>query len=227
MWGKNLLLNIRSTLCKNQRGETLPDTGIRYIACVPPFCVEGVSSSAPHSYQEKPNETSLQDYEPQKTSEFQCQSQHLDMTTQLPSIYSGIGVGVYQGEAVVFLQMAIGETRWTVSKLRFEDLALFQTSIQSEISLLLCLLRLNNIQPDLVKSGLQTKDGIELMRSLCPLADNLSKLLRGEEDGDNPAIPKRRVRQRQQSRYPPICSECPICSTSYTAKSSTKRGRGQ
>lgn len=51
-----------------------------------------------------------------------------DRNPQLPAIYSGIGVGVYQGEIVTFRQMAVGEKRWVVSKLQPEDLSLLSPS---------------------------------------------------------------------------------------------------
>lgn len=222
MWVKNLLLKATNLLYNNQRGEIKHEREIRRIPLVPPFYVEGLSSSALHSCQAESNEVSPQDCVPQKTSSCQRHVQQPDTTAQLPAIYSGIGLGVYQGEAVVFLQMAVGERRWTVSKLRFEDLALFPYSILSEVCLLLCLLRLNNIQSDLVKNGLQTKGGIELMRSLCPLAGNLDKLLASEADGSNPALLGQRECQRQQSQCLPICSICPIYLESCKSQLNTK-----
>ena len=139
-------------------------------------------------------------------------SQHVgqpyDKKQQLPSIYSGIGLGVYQGEAVVFLQMAVGEKRWIVSKLQFEDLALLPSLIQSEVSLLLCLLRLNKTQSDLLKQGLQTKGGIELMKCYCPKVDNAHKSPLNEEDENNLSI----VRKTEFPLLQKQChQECLIC----------------
>ena len=131
---------------------------------------------------------------------FQTQKECYDRPAQLPAIYSRIGLGVCQGEVVVFLQMAVGERRWTVSRLRSENLAQLPDSILSDLYLAQCFLRLFRTQSDLVMTGLQTKGAIELMKSLCPLADNLDKLLTSEEGGNSPLIGETLGFQRQQSR---------------------------
>ncbi len=193
---RKLIQKITNLLHKNQRGGTERGMELKAAPYVLRYCGEGLSLLSPPSYQANANVPSLQDYVPQKSLESHNENQQLDKITQLPSIYSGIGLGVYQGEVVVFLQMAIGEKCWLVSKLRFEDLSLFPLSIQSQICLLLCLLRLNNRQSDLVKMGLQTKGGIELMRSYCPQADNLDKLLSGTMVYNNPEVAIQQEHQR-------------------------------
>ena len=159
---------------------------------------------------------------PQNEQESQIQEKHLDKLQRLPSIYSGIGVGVYQGEVVTFRLMAIGERRWVVSKLRFEDLSQLPDSIVSEVSLTLCLLRLHRIQSELVKNGLQTRGGIELMKSYCPLVGSLDKLLVGEADGNNLAIPIQLENQQRQSQCPLVCSKVQKCQVPFTPQSNTK-----
>lgn len=122
----------------------------------------------------------------------QTQKRYQDSPPQLPSIYSGIGLGVYQGEIVVFRQMAVGERHWVMSKLRFEDLSQLPDSMLSDVYLSSCFLRLSRTQSDLVRKGLQTKDAMRLMKSLCPLADCLDKLLLGEyDDGNLAPVPKK------------------------------------
>jgi hypothetical protein len=123
-------------------------------------------------------------------------------TPRLPAIYSGIGLGVYQGEAVVFLQMAIGERRWTASKLRFEDLAQLPDSVLSDVFLTSCFLRLHRIRPDLVKTGLQKRDALQLMKSLCPLVDNLDML---QVDGDAVGNPLLEYKTGRGKRCPLRC----------------------
>jgi len=137
----------------------------------------------------------------------QCVDQRIrDKTTQLAPIYSGIGLGVYQGEAVVFLQMAVGEKRWLVSRLRFADLTLFPSSVQQDVALLSCLLYLGGTQSDLVKTGLQTQDGIELMRTHCPLvrSDNKSRTYAAE--GNVNADQAMRDKEIFQNQSCQVCS---------------------
>ncbi len=149
---------------------------------------------------------------PQNILECQSHKQCHDKIQQLPSIYSGIGLGVYQGEIVTFRLMAIGDKRWVVSKLRYEDLSQLPPSVLSEVCLELCLLRLYRIQSDLVKNGLQTKGGIELMKSYCPQADNLNKLLIDEADGNNPSVVLRPEFLQQQNQCHLKCLVCQKCS---------------
>ena len=133
------------------------------------------------------NAPSRQAVLPQYGYTFQKTGQSLYKTPQLPAIYSGIGLGVYQGETVVFRQMATGEKRWVMSKLQFEDLNQLPHSILSDLCLTLCFLRLSHKQSDLLKQGLQTKGVIELMKYHCPQADNLDMLLKEISDDDNHA----------------------------------------
>jgi hypothetical protein len=151
-------------------------------------------------------------------------TQQNDTIQQLPSIYSGIGVGVYQGEIVTFRLMAIGERRWVVSKLRSEDLSQLPRQTLSEVCLELCLLRLHHTQPDLLMNGLRTTGGIELMKSLCPLAGNLDKLLKDGEVYSSPSIQELPDNQQQQNRLPLICLKCPL---TYKPQSNIKDGGRQ
>lgn len=164
----------------------------------------------------KTNEPSPQDYGRQTLYKFPSQS--LDKTTRLPPIYSGIGLGVYQGEVVTFRLMAVGEKRWVVSTLRFEDLSLFPPSLLSEVWSVFGLLCLNSIQSDLVKKGLQTKGGIELMRSYCPQAGNPDKLLTELCACHSLSLEGMQANQQIQSQLHRVCSisgiECPFVTKS-------------
>lgn len=159
---------------------------------------------------------------PQKEQECQSHVGYLDKTQRLPSIYSGIGLGVYQGEIVTFRLMAVGERRWVVSRLRYEDLNQLPHSILSEVCLELCLLRLYHTQPDLVKNGLQTKGGIELMKSHCPSADSLDMLLSSEAVKDNHVFGDK---LKQEKQYRQICSICQRCP--YNAQCNIDNNGGQ
>ncbi len=128
---------------------------------------------------------------------FQRQGQNQNSPLPLPAIYSGIGLGVYQGEIVVFRQMAIGDRRWVVSKLRFEDFPQLPDSVLSDVFLTSCLLRLSHIQSDLVRKGLQEKSAMQLMKSLCPLADNLYKLQTNEGGDDNLSLESRTSKEKR------------------------------
>lgn len=210
-----------SFLCNNPQNDIGDEKESVHIQRVQRFSSSGVSFFDCHSYRERNKTVSFLENEHQIPLMSQTCHQCLEIN-QLPPIYSGIGLGVYQGEVVVFLQMAIGEKRWTVSKLRFEDLSQLPSSTLSEVCLLLCLLRLNNKQSDLVKTGLQTKGGIELMKSYCSQAGNLEKLLSEKLVYNNPVSESKLNNQQAQSQSALICQQCP-----YMTQSNIEEGGGQ
>jgi hypothetical protein len=166
-------------------------------------------------------------YKPQIVSEPHQGNQH--KTRQLPSIYSGIGVGVYQGEAVILLKMAVGERRWIVSKLRPQDLAQFPSSLQQEASLLPCVLHflcLENTQSDSAKRDSQKLNGIESMRNHCPLAHNQPTSQTSVGDESTNATQTMQEAQILKNRCHQLCSVwskmCPC-----TTQSSIEKTAGQ
>lgn len=171
-----------------------------------------------------------------------CQSEHVPQNageeqkdvlchrgqSQLPAIYNGIGLGVYQGEAVVFLQMAYGERRWIVYKPPFDHLRWLPQSLVNDLSYLSCLLHLASTQPDLVKQRLQTQDGIALMRGSCPYAQshNASGTSAEVQDGllvgdrlDTP-IPQNRPHQECQA-----WQECCPCGWESITRQGTEQDK--
>ena len=86
-------------------------------------------------------------------------------TSQPLSIYSGIGLGVYEGEIVVLRQMSIGKRSWVVSKLRIDDFRYLQEESLSSLQCLLDFVYLYRKQPLSLKMDSQTLFDIKLMRS--------------------------------------------------------------
>ncbi len=220
----NLMVNFP---CSNQHSEIRNEQEIQPAPHVLKCDGEGLPFPFPLPYHVNDNETYQQDYVPQSLLVCQNESQSSDKTARLPSIYSGIGLGVYQGEVVTFRQMAVGEKHWVVSKLRFEDLRQLPSSILSEVCLLLCLLCLNNRQSDLVKMDLQMKGGIELMKSYCPQADSLDKSLSEIMVYNNLSPEDKPTNQQQQSQYHPECLIIGIGNCPFMKESNIKRNESQ
>jgi hypothetical protein len=87
-----------------------------------------------------------------------------EKTIPLPPIYSGIGLGVYSGDIVVSRLMAIGEKRWVVNNLQFDDLRYLPLSLISDLQCLINFLRLIHQQSAFLKKDLQTQYDIKLMQ---------------------------------------------------------------
>jgi hypothetical protein len=114
-----------------------------------------------------------------------------------------------------------------VSKLRFEDLSQLPDSILSDVLLTLCFLRLSHTQSDFVKQGLQRKGTIELVKSRCPLADNLDRSLVAEGDGNNLSTEGSTKNQQGQNQFHQLCLVCQRILRESRPQSSTKEENGQ
>jgi hypothetical protein len=135
---------------------------------------------------------------------------------QIPSIYSGIGMGVYVWGAVAIRQMAVGEKRWILSRLRFDDLGQLPPSMSQYLRYLACLLDVHHEQSDLVKNGLQTKSAIELGQYYCQQAQHQFKSVSSEGAESNHAVLELRDKGQQQGLSSLQCPRCPFCGQSNT-----------
>jgi len=133
---------------------------------------------------------------------------------QKPSIYSGIGMGVYVWGAVAIRQMAVGEKRWILSRLQFDDLGQFPPSMSQYLRYLACLLDVHHEQSDLVKNGLQTKSAIELGQYYCQQAQLQSKSVSSEGTKSNHGLPELKEQGQQEGLLSLQCPCCPFCGQS-------------
>jgi hypothetical protein len=133
---------------------------------------------------------------------------------QKPSIYSGIGMGVYVWGAEAIRQMAVGEKRWILSRLQFDDLGQLPSSMAQYLRYLACLLDVYHEQPDLVKSDLQTKSAIELGQYYCQRARLQSKSVSSEGVKSNHELPELKEQGQQEGLLSLQCPCCPFCGQS-------------
>lgn len=207
-WVKSIREALRSRLRGIYRRGESDGSKAGQLSHNEPKSLSSNPSLCPHTYRSAENHVSQRACGPQviSVSHNDLDQQPHGRIRQLSPIYSGIGLGVYQGEAVVFLQMAMGERRWLVSKLRFADLNLLPSSLQQDLALLSCLIYLNGTQSDLVKKGLQTLGAIELMRTHCPLVHNQSKSQTTVVDGDTTATAPTQGEQIAGEQSCQVCS---------------------
>jgi hypothetical protein len=109
-----------------------------------------------------------------------------NMTTPLPPIYSGIGLGVYQGEIVVFRLMTIGAKHLVMNNLRTDDLQYLPKSLLSDLQCLLDFLLRMRQQSSSLTTDSQMPLDIKLMRSYLAQPEHQDNLRECATVGDIP-----------------------------------------
>ncbi len=151
-------------------------------------------------------------------------------------ICSEIGMGVYQGKAVAFHQTEACERHWVLNRLQFDELNLFPDEALQSLRYLACLLSLHlfvqSAYPEqlaLLKTCLQTTDGIALMRYCCPYLQSQprSETFSGEQSNHEQTawkeIDQLRELFRQLALACPYRQDC-IANPSHNQPSSTHEG---
>jgi hypothetical protein len=130
------------------------------------------------------------------------------------SIYSEIGVGIYQGEVKDIRRWAFSNPpQWMIGRLTVGSLNQIPVEYPKLLRYLACLLEQYHKQPDSWKNYLQTKGEIKLKKCSLKFEQQLQMLhpLTGGHDFheiESTQQPKKQLTQSQLEDL--VCSECPL-----------------
>ena len=136
------------------------------------------------------------------------------------TIYSQIGVGVYQGEAIVFRRWAFGTTypQWMIYKLQDQYPNEIPDGMSQSLRCLAALLEQYTKQPSLWKSNLQMKVGTELVKWYPQQIQCELRLVLLQEGQSNLVTDKQpqslKEQQQLKTEQLPKCLGCSCCGQS-------------
>lgn len=127
-------------------------------------------------------------------------------------IYSGIGVGVYQGEAIAIQRWGFSAPRpiWSVYNLQSENLTQIPPELYQQLRYLSCLLEACYRQPSLWTNYLSKKGEIKVGLCHQQLVQHEGQSLPSEEGQSNSAFENLTQSGKLPEQPKQECHECPL-----------------